>query len=599
MKAFLKVIVVLTVAVVVLCSMKVNAADDIKVPSDKSKFHIFVLMGQSNMAGSGHPVLPEYVKADPNVLLLWNDMKWISAKIVFGGGMGPGQAFARHYAELHPGVTVGLIQGARGGRSLKELSKGGKDRDGAPNYDNVMAKVKEAMKVGTLKGILWHQGESDCGDRNYVDKLKVLVTDLRTDTGIQDLPFIAGELGRYATWTSNFNTNIIPKANTEIPNCSVASSEGLMDLGDKVHFSGFSCEVLGSRYLMEYLKMKEPELASKFKPTLDDIAKKMQAKDAEWITVVNPNMSEGESRPLGWDGKWTSKGSLNAVRDDKDFASSPASLRIESLGGPVLGSVTTPLKEVCGKSLKISCKMKNAGFTRCNLVITGLDGSYKQCLNKELIDAKDAKEWKSLSAEFVVPSNAVNDRLGFLVEGEGKAWLDDISIEKTAAPAGAAAPEKSNVAGGTNLAQNSSMSDGNEQPTNWTAVWTANGKLKGSKDTTTFKSGPASLKIESDGGPVKGSISQPLKDVAGLKLKVKGWAKCQGPKTCSVGIGAFDASWKMIKWIHVFAKAGDFDWTQFEQDVEIPADAVNVNLGLGIEGEGSEWFDDVEVIVLK
>ncbi|HBC88046.1 MAG TPA: hypothetical protein DCZ94_13940 [Lentisphaeria bacterium] len=576
-----------------------HAADEVKVPSDKSKFHIIVLMGQSNMAGSGHPVPPEYIKADPNVILLGNDMKWTSAKINFGAGFGPGQAFARHYAELHPGVTVGLIQGARGGRSLKELSKGGKDRDGAPNYDNVMAKIKEAMKVGILKGVLWHQGESDCGDKAYVEKLKVLVTDLRTDTGIQDLPFIAGELGRYATWTSNFNTNIIPKANTEIQYCSVASSEGLLDLGDKVHFSGFSCEALGSRYLMEYLKIKEPELATKFKPALDDITKKMAAKDAEWITVVNPSMSDGETRPVGWDGKWTSKGSLNAIRDDKDFASAPASLRIESAGGPVLGSVTTPIKEVSGKNIKVTCKMKNAGFAKCCLVITGLDGSYKQALNKELIDAKDAKEWTILSAEFVVPSNAVNDRLAILVEGEGKAWLDDISIEKSTPPPEAASPDKPNIAGGTNIALNSSMSEGDDKPTNWTSVWTSSGKLKGSKDTQTFKSGPASLKIESDGGPVKGSISQKLEGAAGMKLKVKGWAKCQGPKTCSVGIGTFDASWKMIKWIHVFAKPGDFDWTQFEQDVEIPAEAVNVNLGLGIDGEGAEWFDDVEVIVVK
>ncbi|HCE44477.1 MAG TPA: hypothetical protein DET40_13090 [Lentisphaeria bacterium] len=581
------------------CVAMVSIADDTKVPADKSKFHIIVLMGQSNMAGSGHPVLPEYVKADPNVLMMGNDMKWTASRVYPGGGMGPGNAFARHYAELHPGITVGVIQAARGGRGIKELWKGGKDRDGAPNYDNLMAKVKEAMKVGTIKAILWHQGETDCGDAAYVDKLKTLATDVRTDIGDQDLAFIAGELGRYATWTSNFNTNIIPKAKTEIPNCSVASSEKLMDLGDKVHFSGFSCEILGSRYLMEYLAMKEPQLAVKFKPMLDDLTAKMLAKDSEWVTVVNPSMTEGETKPLGWDGKWSSKGSLEPVRDTKDFASAPASLRVESVGGPVLGSISTPLKEVSGKKLNITCKMKNSGFSKCFLVITGLDGSYKQALNKELIDAKDAKDWTSFSAEFVVPSNAVNDRLAILVEGEGKAWLDDIVIEKSAPPAGAASSEKPSVAGGTNIALNGNMSEGQDNPTNWTSVWTSTGKLKGIRDTQTFKSGPASIRIESDGGPVKGSVSQKLEGAAGMKLKVKGWAKCQGSKTCSAGIGTFDASWKMIKWINVFAKAGDFDWTQFEQDVEIPADAVTVNLGLGIDGEGSEWFDDIEVIVVK
>ena len=407
-------------------------AQDAKVPADKANFHVFVLMGQSNMAGSGRPVLPEYSRASDSVLILGNDMKWTASKINFGAGMGPGQVFARHYAELHPGVTVGLIQGARGARRLQELAKGGKDRDGSPNYDKTLAKIREAMKVGTLKGALWHQGESDCGDPAYVDKLKALVTDLRADVGVPDLPFIAGELGRYATW-AGFNTRI-PAAATAIPNCAVVSAENLLDLGDKVHFSGFSCEILGSRYLMAYLTMREPQLAAKFKPALEDLTAKMLAKDADWKTLLNPAMTDGETRPLGWDGKATTKGNLDVFRDTADFASAPASLRVESVGGPVTGSVSTPLRDVCGKTLKISCKMKNAGFTGCALSLKGIDGSWKPVLNQDVIDAKDAKGWSSFTVEFAVPAGAVNTSLGLSVTGEGKAWLDDVEIREVKAP---------------------------------------------------------------------------------------------------------------------------------------------------------------------
>lgn len=563
-------------------------AGNVKVPNDKSKFHIFVLMGQSNMAGSGHPVLAEYKHSNPNVLILGRDYKWNDAVVKLGQGMGPGYSFARHYAELHPEVTVGLIQGARGGRSIKELSKGGKDRDGAPNYDNTMKQIKEAMKVGTLKGILWHQGESDCGDPKYVEKLKSLVDDLRADTGEKNVIFIAGELGRYATWTARFN-NLIPSAKTAIPACGVVSSEGLMDLGDKVHFSGFSVEIMGSRYLMEYLKMKEPELAVKFKPALGKITEKMLAKDVEWETIQNPSMTDGDSFTVGWNGKWTSKGNLNAFRDCKDFASAPSSLRIESVGGPVTGSVSESLRNVCGKKLKITCKMKNEGFSNCTVVLTGMDGSWQQVLNKEVINAKEAKEWTTLSGEIFVPANAVNTRIGILVDGSGKVWLDDIIIEKSLPVAGA------------NIVQNGAMTEGQDKPSSWGGVWTSSGKLKYSKDKETFKSAPSSLKIESDGGPVKGSVSQALNGVAGKTLKVKGWAKCKGPKNCSVGIGAFDDSWKMIKWINIFNKAGGdgFDWTEFEQVVTIPANATKVNLGLGIDDEGSLWFDDIEVSEVK
>lgn len=159
-----------------------SKAEDAKVPSDKSRFHIFVLMGQSNMAGSGLPVLPEYVKADPKVLVIngyFGGMNWTEAKINFGDWMGPGQVFARHYAELHPGVTVGLIQCAIGGTPLQKLMKGGSKPP--QNYDTCVAKIKEAMKLGTVKGILWHHGESNNGDAGYVEKLKSFVSDVRTE----------------------------------------------------------------------------------------------------------------------------------------------------------------------------------------------------------------------------------------------------------------------------------------------------------------------------------------------------------------------------------------------------------------------------------
>ena len=244
--------------------------------------------------------------------------------------MGPGQVFARHYAELHPGIMVGLIQGARPARGIKELAK----------------------------------GETDCRDAGYLDKLKSLASDVRTDISNQDVPFIAGELGRFAPRTSGFN-GLIPRAKTAIPNCSVANSDQLMDIGDKTHFSGFSCEVLGSRYLMEYLKMKNTQLAAKFKPALDEITARMIANDAEWVTIVIPSMTDGKTRPLGWDRESVTKGNLNAIHDTTDFASAPASLRVESVNGPVTGFVSTSLRNVCGRNLKITCKIKNTGFTNC------------------------------------------------------------------------------------------------------------------------------------------------------------------------------------------------------------------------------------------
>jgi len=562
-------------------------AQDVQVPADKANFHIFILMGASNMAGTGTPVLHEYIKPDPKVLFLASGMKWTNSVVYYGAGMNPGQVFARHYAELYPDVTVGLVQCAKASMSLKEIEKGAPDSEVASNYDVTLAKIKGAMSSGTLKAILWHQGEINSSDPKYVDSLKVLVKNLRTDLKQPDLPFIVGELGRFDKSFTKFN-ELLSSAKTAIPLCAVASSEGLMDLGDKMNFSGCSVEVLGSRYLMEYLKlMKEKDLIATFKPTLDEITKKMLAKDAEWETIPNPAMTEGDTRPYGWDGKWMSRGSIDVIKDNVVFTSPPSSLKIESTTGPVSGSISQTLRNVAGKKIKISFKVTNSGFSSFVLSLTGMDSSMKQVFQKNLLSARRADDWTPYSIDVFVPTASVNTRLLINVSGDGRIWFDDFAIEKEAPPPGA------------ELVANSTMTEGYDKPLEWTGIWTSEGSLKVSKDSKVFKSPPASLKIISDGGPVNGSVSQELKDVAGKKVRVKGWIKVTGLSKCSVGVGSFDSSWKMLKWGSIYYKeladGEEVDWVAFDKVVDVSPDAEKVNLSLGITGEGSAWFDDIEV----
>jgi len=575
-----------------------------KAPADKGSFHLFIMMGEANMANSGTPVVQDYQKPDPNVLVLGSNLRWSNSVVNFGAGMGPGQVFAKHYVELHPGVTVGIIQCAKPLRSIKDFSKELTERDAL--YANTLEKIKFAVMYGTFKAVLWHQGESDIADTAYLDKLKSVAKDIRSDVGDPNLPFLIGEIGRFGGAPATKFNELLAGAKAAIPGSAIVSSEGLLDFGDKLNFSGFSVEVLGSRYLMEYLKMKEPELAKTFKPTLDDITKKMLAKDAEWQTILNPSFSEGESRALGWDSKWVSKGNLEVTRDVKIFASSPAALRIESTSGPVSGSISQPLRNVAGRKIKLSCKVMNAGFSGCIISLNGLDSSSKQVFQKNLINAKEAEEWNVYSVETLVPANSTNTRLLINLTGEGSIWFDDFSIEKevlqadsTLAAVNAVSAAKEVVQ--TAAADNVKTDEKYDKPMEWNGIWTSKGSLKVAKDAQIFKSPPASLRIDSDNGPVDGSVSQELKGVAGKKVRVKGWVKFKGYKKCSIGIGSFDANWKLLKWGSLFYKEGvdDFDWAFFDKTVEISGNAEKVNLSLGITGEGSAWFDDIEVSLPK
>lgn len=564
----------------------------VEPPADKAKFHVFVLMGQSNMAGSALPFLDEYKEPSARVLVQNPDLTWSGAKTPLrGGGMSPGESFARHYAELHPGVTVGLIQCARGGRSIKELGKGGKDRDGAPNYDNTIKWATAAAKQGTITGVLWHQGESDCGDAGYNAKLGTLAADLRADLGLPQLPFICGELGRYAPWTAGFNGRIGAAAK-DIPRCAVATSEDLLDLGDKVHFSGFSAEILGSRYLMQYLQLAEPALAPAFKPELAKLTTAMLAREAAWKVLLNGDMSEGGVRPFGWDSVWTGKGQIEVVRDTADAASAPASLRIASKGGPAQGSIGQPLREVAGKTITITAQVKNAGFASCRIIVTGIDGSWKQTLNQPVVDGTAAKAWTKVSGQLAIPASVPNCRIALGVDGEGQAWFDDVAVAVADTPA--AAP-------GANLLQNPSLSDGDGAPAGWTATWASAGKVASARDTAVFKTAPAALRIESVGGAAKGNASQGLDGLAGKQVRITGWMKTDGKVGAGVGIGSFDGAWKMLQWdtITGVGAGSGTEWTQFDKTVTIPAGTVKANLGTTIDGDGKAWFDDLSVTVVQ
>jgi hypothetical protein len=410
-----------SIFLVVLSAFLARAAEEAVVPADKSKFPIILLMGQSNMEGAGYPVLPEYVRGTPDVLAFNRELQWEVSRLPLGRGMSPGNVFARHYAKLHPGVIIGTVQSAAGGKSLRQLSPGG------PVYTNAIIRAKAAMKSGTLIAVLWHQGESDTGNADYPRQLAALVAQLRKDLGAEDVPFLVGELGPYLNAT-RFNGNL-KKIPSLIPDSAVVSSAGLQQRGDELHLSGFSAEILGCRYLMKYLEMREPGLVARFRPEVEKVTAEMTKRDNGMITFINPSMTEGETRPFGWDAKGYDFGPLPAIRDTEVYASAPASLRVEA-DKPVRDFVGTWLRGVKGHRIRVTAKVKNDGFDQCILRVAGRNAAFGPAMSEPVADATNAREWTKISGEVTVPMEAVGDRLELFVSGTGRAWLDDITVEK-------------------------------------------------------------------------------------------------------------------------------------------------------------------------
>ena len=221
---------------------------------------IFLLIGQSNMAGRAQILVPDYdtlsgawlYKGDSSAT--WepavnplNKYSTIRRELSVQQ-LSPGYYFAKKMMADRPGVPLGLVVNARGGTSIDLWGTG------TQYYREALRRTKEAMRNGTLKAILWHQGETDVKKyRDYPDKITALINALRSEFNNPDLPFIAGEVAPEKPFRAEFN-DMLRKTLATIPHTAVVSSSGLTTY-DSTHFDTPSMRILGERYALETEKL--------------------------------------------------------------------------------------------------------------------------------------------------------------------------------------------------------------------------------------------------------------------------------------------------------------------------------------------------------
>ena len=234
----------------------------------KDKLHLYLLIGQSNMAGRG--ILdPEYAVSRTRILKFSPRNVWASGVEPLHtdkpqiAGVGLGMSFGRTLADADPTVTIGLIPCAVGGTPLSRWEKG------ADLYEAALARARLAMKDGNLRGILWHQGEADSGQeataQSYAARLARMIGDLRTDLGAGEVPFVAGELGDFlAPVTKEGTPSFWPVVNAQlatlptlVSRAAVVDSAGLQPKSDAVHFDTPSLREFGLRYARAIRQLQE------------------------------------------------------------------------------------------------------------------------------------------------------------------------------------------------------------------------------------------------------------------------------------------------------------------------------------------------------
>lgn len=231
----------------------------------KDKFHLFLLVGQSNMLGMAKAEEEDRV-APPRVYAFNDHNEWIPAADPLqirqhaSAGVCLGRTFGIAVAASDPSIAVGLIPAAVGSTNTGEWLSEKRDY-----YSKALKMAQAASEKGTLKGILWHQGESDClgGQfKGYRERLQTLAEKFRADLKQPDLPFIVGELGPFLEKSARPGVDQVNAALKSFPShvarSAFVSAEGLKDKGDKTHFDAASTRELGRRYAAAYLQMVKP-----------------------------------------------------------------------------------------------------------------------------------------------------------------------------------------------------------------------------------------------------------------------------------------------------------------------------------------------------
>lgn len=246
----------------------------------KEEVHVYLLMGQSNMAGRGEVTNFYAEQGHPRVVMLDQAGEWAPAKhpLHFDkpkiAGVGPGLTFGIAVAEAYPDALIGLVPCAVGGTSIDKWAPGVEDQKTRTHpYDDAVARIRQAMETGVVKGVIWHQGEGDSNPASasvYLQKLETLIGQVRTLVGNPNLPFVAGQLARYREGYQLINRELV-KLPGSVPHTAVVSSEGLWHRGDGTHFDSPSASEFGRRFARSMLALQGGLVANQYIPPIPPV----------------------------------------------------------------------------------------------------------------------------------------------------------------------------------------------------------------------------------------------------------------------------------------------------------------------------------------
>ncbi|XP_004136956.1 probable carbohydrate esterase At4g34215 [Cucumis sativus] len=234
---------------------------------------IFILSGQSNMAGRGgvlkklrrwDGVVPPEAHPHPSIFRLSAKKHWEAACEPLHAdidtkktcGVGPGMVFANGVRERVG--TVALVPCAVGGTAIREWARGEK------LYEEMVKRARDSVKGGgEIKAILWFQGESDTSTEHdadaYQGNMEALVANVRRDLALPSLPIIQVALASGLKYTDKVRE---AQLGMKMENLVCVDAMGLELQEDNLHLTTHSQVILGQMLVDAYFTHFAPPLSN-------------------------------------------------------------------------------------------------------------------------------------------------------------------------------------------------------------------------------------------------------------------------------------------------------------------------------------------------
>lgn len=240
--------------------------ENISVLPPNPDLDIFILAGQSNMVGWGS--LADWPADRPRQtqgIYFFDGSQWrLAQEPMHGKGVGPGLVFAQQIKQERPAKAIGLIPCAWGGSTLKQWSP-----SESPHtlYGACLLKAREGQRRGTIKGLLWYQGENDCDNITqallWPGTFARLMDDFRQDLQDPKMPVVFVQIGALAsrhkgpgTYEAWDELQTI-QGQLELPLTARVTAMDLPLLSDGIHLNTKAQLELGQRLAMAWLSLND------------------------------------------------------------------------------------------------------------------------------------------------------------------------------------------------------------------------------------------------------------------------------------------------------------------------------------------------------